>query len=202
MTDRAQISRWIEQLADAHTPAREQAMRSLHAAGLALSAEIIEKWSTDGEFLGLIRPVHAASADLASPASAIVVGIAVAPKNFERIRKAHSSPPLSSVPPAQDAREFELHLGTDVHVDVLTARDAGGAGAIARYLQKFGEGIQQIELHVRDVDRATEILRSRFAVEPIYPSTQPGAESTRVNFFLVSTSEGKKLLIELVETRH
>jgi hypothetical protein len=202
MTDRAQISRWIEQLADANAPSREQALHSLHSAGVALSAEIIERWSTDAEFRGLIRPVHAASADLASRESAIVVGIAVAPENFERIRTAHSSPPLSSVPPTQDAREFELHLGADVHIDVLTSRDALGAGAIARYLQKFGEGIQQVELYVRDVDRATVILRSRFGVEPIYPSTQPGAESTRVNFFLVSTSEGKKLLIELVETRH
>jgi len=202
MINGAQISRWIERLADANASSREQALRGLHAAGVALSAEIIEKWSADGEFRSQIRAVHAASADPGSPASAIVVGIAVAPENFERIRTAHSSPPLSSVPPMQDAREFELHLGADVHIDVLTSIDAAGTGAIARYLQKFGDGIQQIELYVRDVDRATAILRSRFGVEPIYSATQPGAECTRVNFFLVSTSEGKKLLIELVESQH
>ena len=52
---------------------------------------------------------------------------------------------------------------------------------------------------MNDVDRATEILRSRFAVQPIYPSTRPGANGTRVNFFLVCACGGK-VLIELVET--
>jgi hypothetical protein len=49
------------------------------------------------------------------------------------------------------------------------------------------------------VDRATEILRTRFQVEPIYPATRPGANGTRVNFFLVSGRNGKKVLVELVE---
>jgi hypothetical protein len=202
MPDPAQISRSIAQLAASDGALREEGMRALHTAGVALSADVIEKWCTDAEFRGLIRPVRAASAAQTSFSSAIVVGIAVTPENFERIHSAHASPPLSAVPPSQDAREFELHLGDDAHVDVLTSRDPAGAGAVARYLQKFGEGIQQIELYVRDVDCATGILRSRFAVTPIYPETQLGAESTCVNFFLVSTSAGKKLLIELVGPRH
>jgi len=37
-------------------------------------------------------------------------------------------------------------------------RDAAGSGAIAKYLQKFGEGIQQVEYRCANVDRATEIL--------------------------------------------
>ena len=45
-----------------------------------------------------------------------------------------------------------------VKLDVLTSREPGGEGAIARYLKKFGAGIQQVELYVRDVDRATAIL--------------------------------------------
>ena len=77
----------------------------------------------------------------------------------------------------------------------------GGTGAIARYLEKHGEGIQQIEITVRDVDRATEILRTKFALAPIYPATRPGADGTRVNFFLVPTPQGKKVLVELVETK-
>ena len=49
------------------------------------------------------------------------------------------------------------------------------------------------------VDRATEILRSRFQIEPIYPATRSGANGTRVNFFLVTSWDGTKVLVELVE---
>jgi hypothetical protein len=56
-----------------------------------------------------------------------------------------------------------------------------------------------VEIYVRDVDRATEILRARFGLAPIYPSTRAGADGTRVNFFLATAPDGKKVLIELVE---
>jgi methylmalonyl-CoA/ethylmalonyl-CoA epimerase len=129
----------------------------------------------------------------------LVLGIAVQPETFEKIRAANGSPRLSDVPPDQDAKEFELHFGEKGDLDILTTREPGGSGAIARYLEKFGEGIQQIELNVTDVDRATEVLRARFGLTPIYPATRPGADGTRVNFFLVSAASGKKWLIELVE---
>jgi hypothetical protein len=58
-------------------------------------------------------------------------------------------------------------------------------------------------LLARNVDAATEILRTRFEVQPIYPATRVGADRTRVNFFLISLREkGQKkgkILIELVE---
>jgi hypothetical protein len=88
-----------------------------------------------------------------------------------------------------------------VKIDVLTTRESGGTGAIARYLGKFGAGIQQIELYVRDVDRATEILKSTFGLDPIYAATRAGADGTRVNFFLAATPDAKKLLVELVESK-
>jgi hypothetical protein len=84
-------------------------------------------------------------------------------------------------------------------LDILTTKAPGGDGAIARFLTKFGEGIQQVEIDVTDVDRATEILRTRFQIEPIYPATRPGANGTRVNFFLVTSWNGTKVLVELVE---
>lgn len=127
------------------------------------------------------------------------VGIAVEPETFERLRSANESPRLANVPPDQDAKEFELDFPGGVKLDVLTTRQPGGPGAIARYLLKFGEGIQQVEFNVTDVDRATEILRERFAAEPIYPATRAGADGTRVNFFLVPRVGGAKVLIELVE---
>ena len=56
-----------------------------------------------------------------------------------------------------------------------------------------------MELDVTDVDRATQILRARFKIEPIYPATRPGANGTRVNFFLVTARNNQKVLVELVE---
>ena len=103
------------------------------------------------------------------------------------------------MPPDQDALEFELAFAHGVRFDILTTRDAAGQGAIARFLGKFGAGIQQVECDVRDVTRATELLRARFAIEPVYPETRAGADGTRVNFFLVPADEGRKILIELVE---
>jgi hypothetical protein len=52
---------------------------------------------------------------------------------------------------------------------------------------------------VRDAARATELIRSRFALEPVYPEVRAGADGTRVNFFLAPAAEGSKILIELVE---
>ena len=82
---------------------------------------------------------------------------------------------------------------------MLTTREPGGSGAIARYLAKFGEGVQQVEFRCENVDRATEILKEQFDVKPVYPATRPGADGTRVNFFLVPTPAGGKVLIELYE---
>jgi hypothetical protein len=133
----------------------------------------------------------------------LTVGIAVRPTTFEKIRSANGSPPLADAPRDQDVLEFEI-IGSSsgmsrTRLDILTTKAPGGGGAIARFLEKFGEGIQQVELEVTDVDRATEILRKRFQLEPVYPATRPGADGTRVNFFLVSTADNKKVLVELVE---
>jgi len=127
------------------------------------------------------------------------VGLAVTPQTFERIQAANGSPRLADVPPDQDAKEFELHFAQGVRLDILTTREPEATGAITRYLQKFGEGIQQVELLTRNVDAATEILRSRFGVQPLYPATRPGADGTRINFFLAALPEKGKILIELVE---
>lgn len=129
----------------------------------------------------------------------LTVGVAVDPAQFEAIRRQANNPRLAEAPPDQDAREFELGFAHGVRLDVLTTRDTAGQGAIARFLGKFGAGIQQVECDVRDVTRATELLRRRFAVEPIYPETRAGADGTRVNFFLVPAEENRKILIELVE---
>jgi len=129
----------------------------------------------------------------------VTVGLAVTPERFERIREACGLPRLADVPPDQDAREFELHLPGGLSMDVLTSKDLGGNGAIAKFLQKFGEGVQQVEFRCKDVDRATQILQQKFSLNPVYPATRAGADGTRINFFLLSAPSADKVLVELYE---
>lgn len=192
-----EIAGWIRRLADPDRGTRKSAAFHLYRAGSPLTASAVREWLEDAEFCELVRPFFREGQG--EPSLIYTVGIACQPEQFEKIRAANGSPRLAEVPPDQDAIEFELHFADSAQLDVLTTRDLGGSGAIARYLAKFGEGIQQIEVNVTDVDRATEILRTRFGIAAIYPLTRPGADGTRVNFFLVPTPNGKKVLVELVE---
>jgi hypothetical protein len=200
MTDAAGIVRWIHDLAASDERVKIESAMRLYLAGVSFCTPLLSHWVSDPEFRELTLPGKPNDETLArSQPSAIVVGIAVQPETFWKIRAANTSPRLANVPRDQDAQEFELHLNGSLEFDILTTREPGGPGAISRYLQKFGEGIQQIEIYVRDVDRATEILRTRFALPPLYPATRAGADRTRVNFFLATAPDGKKVLIELVE---
>ena len=205
MIDATTIRDLFSQLAAPDEQARQQAARMLFDLGRALSRETIEQWAQDADFSSLLI------ADQNSPRA--TVGIAVSPELFERIRAANGSPKLANVPPDQDAIEFELHFsrispagkdsaGSNVRLDILSTQNPAGEGAIANFLKKFGEGIQQVEYEVSSVDKATKILADKFTQKSIYPATRPGADGTRVNFFLVSTKGGKKILIELVEAAH
>jgi hypothetical protein len=202
MIDAGTIQELFSQLAAANESARQKAAQMLFDLGRALSRETIERWASDAEFRSLLVN------DQDSPRA--TVGIAVTPDLFARIREANGAPKLADVPPDQDAVEFELHFSRfqsagkessnpNVRLDILTTQKIGGNGAIAKFLEKFGEGIQQVEYEVSNVDRATGILVDKFAQKAIYPATRAGADKTRVNFFLVSTPGGKKILIELVE---
>jgi hypothetical protein len=202
VTDAFDITRWITQLADRDPQNRAEAALRLYLEGSGLCTPLLKQWLADPEFRALTLPgeMNAPAGSSFGPAS-IVVGVAVRPDTFQRIRTANNSPSLADVPPDQDAKEFELHFETRIELDILTTRDPGGNGAIAGFLQKFGEGIQQIEVYVGDVDRATEILCLRFGLKPIYPAARAGAGGTRINFFLAPAQHGKKVLIEFVEAK-
>jgi hypothetical protein len=165
----------------------------LYCAGHALGDAATSKWRQDPEFASLLTGMP-------------TVGVAVHPERFAQIRKAWGNPPLADVPPEQDAQEFELEVhapGAEHAVvallDILTTRTPDPAGPIRKFLDKFGEGIQQVEYLVSEVERATAILHDRFGARPIYPQARPGAGGSRMNFILASTPDGRRVLIELVE---
>jgi hypothetical protein len=185
------IASLLRGLADADESVREESATAIFRGGYDLIAPVIRKWLADSEL--------ASQFVLRATAPGITVGLAVAPAHFDQIRAANGSPRLADTPPDQDAREFELEFDRGVRLDILCSRDPAGTGAIARYQKKFGEGIQQIEIDVHSVDRAIDLLRSRFQVQPVYPETRDGANGTRINFFLITIPAGGKVLIELVQ---
>jgi hypothetical protein len=179
----------IARLASPDLQIRTRAAEELFAHGRELVDPILAGWRREAELSSLLY----------FPRPRVTVGVAVNPETFEKIREANGNVALANVPADQDAREFELHFGAIVRLDILTAKDAAGSGAIARFLTKFGEGIQQVELETKDCDSATNRIRSAFGVEPLYPATRAGADGTHVNFFLVERPDGRKVLVEFVE---
>jgi hypothetical protein len=169
---------------------RMAAAGEIYRAGRAPADRVVLQWLQDSEL----------SALLCGSNPSVTVGLAVERETFVKIRVANGTPRLSEVPSDQDAEEFELHFPEGVSLDVLTTRAPGGPGAIAGYLAKFGEGVQQVEYQCKNVDRAAEILKEKFGVPSIYPAKRPGADGTRVNFFLVPVPNIGKVLIELYES--
>ena len=176
-------------MASADSEVRVASATEIYRTARALADHATYPWWTDQELSELLGGTN----------PHVTAGLAVTAENFEKIREAGGSPRLADVPADQDAREFELHLPGGLSVDILTSSNPAGTGAIAKYLQKFGEGVQQIEYKCKDVDRATQILRERFGMNPVYPATRPGAGETRINFFLVTAPNAGKVLIELYE---
>jgi hypothetical protein len=183
------LAQSISDLSSADASKRLAAAGEIYSLGRAAAGSAISAWWAASEL----------SALLLGPNPAITVGLAVQRDTFGRIRIANGTPRLAEVPPDQDAEEFELHFARSVSLDILTTREPGGSGAIAKYLAKFGEGVQQVEYCCVNVDRATQILKDKFGVGPVYPATRHGADGTRVNFFLVASPDGGKVLIELYE---
>jgi len=183
----------ISKLAAPNANEREAAAYELFRLGCAAAEPALRQWLADPEFRALA----------AGRGGLLTVGVAVHPQTFEAIRVRFGQPKLADVPAEYDVLEFELVFAHGVRLDVLTTKasavEGKAEGPIAKFLARFGEGIQQVECDVRDAKHATEILERRFNLEPLYPEVRPGANQTRVNFLLVPVAQDRKLLIELVE---
>jgi hypothetical protein len=184
------LSSRIADLSSSDESKRLAAAAEIYLAGRTPADRVVFTWGANVEFYALLY----------GSKPSVTVGLAVERETFEKIRETNGSPQLADVPPDQDAEEFELHFPNGIGLDVLTTKEPGGSGAIAKYLAKFGEGVQQVEYRCKNVDRARAILKQEFGVTPVYPVTRPGADGTRVNFFLVASPDYGKVLIELYES--
>jgi len=178
------LREWVDDLASPDGGRRAAAGVRLYSAGRELVEELFAKWNEEPQFAVLV-------------AGDPIVGVAVPPDLFARIRQ-ESDVPLCDVPDEQSTAEFELKTDAGL-LDVLTPVD--GAGAIQAFLDRFGPGIQQVELPVNDVRAATAIVTGRFGLSSVYPEPREGANGTRVNFFLAEKPGGGKVLIELFEAK-
>jgi len=176
-------------LSSADPSVRMAAATEIYHLGRSLADHAVYPWWTDKELSTLLN----------APNPQVTIGVAVGRELFAQIHEANGLSRLADVPPDQDAQEFELHFPGGTSVDVLTSKDQDGAGPIAKYLRKFGEGIQQVEFRCTDVRRATEILQEKFDIKAIYPEPRLGADGARVNFFLIVAPDEGKILIELYE---
>ena len=179
---------WIAGLASRNAEERAKAAAEIYRLGSQRAGLAVQAWWQNAEMARLCGTMPVAT-----------VGLAVQPPTFASIREANDWPRLAEVPPEQDASEFELHFPGGVALDVLTTRDPEGTGAIARFLSKQGEGVQQVEFCCEDVDLAAAILRKDFGVEPVYSTKRLGADGARVNFFFVNAASAQRVLIELYE---
>jgi hypothetical protein len=196
-SQKAELAAQIEDLASVNEQRRSLAAAALFERGARLAWSVSEVWMNDGELTGVFAvEAYGQPGDIHPETT---VGIAVPRETFARIHAANGNPPEAAVPPEQDAREFELHFPPNVRLDILTPRQPAGSGPIARYLQRNDAGIQQVEFRVNDVAGATGLLVKRYELRPVYAKPRAGANGGRVNFFLVITPDGEKLLIELFQ---
>ncbi len=172
------LAQFIADLSSADASRRLAAANEIYRLGRAAAGSAISDWWAENELAAL----------LLGPNPAITVGLAVQRDTFGRIRIANSTPRLADVPPDQDAEEFEIQFTEGFSLDILTTREPGGSGAIAKYLAKFGEGIQQVEYRCANVERATQILKDKFRVDPVYPAIRNGTDATRPRGSIFSSS--------------
>ncbi len=67
---------------------------------------------------------------------------------------------------------------------------------IAKFLDRNGQGMQQLAYRVKDLDKVSDILRER-GVRLLYPEAKRGTNDSRINFCHPKDTGG--VLLELVE---
>ncbi|MGJ9414183.1 methylmalonyl-CoA epimerase [Aeromicrobium sp. CF4.19] len=95
----------------------------------------------------------------------------------------------------QGVREAMLAVGNSGSCIQLLA-PLSEDSTIAKFLDRNGQGMQQLAYRVTDIDAVSAILRER-GVRLLYPEPKRGTSDSRVNF--VHPKDAGGVLVELVE---
>jgi methylmalonyl-CoA/ethylmalonyl-CoA epimerase len=95
----------------------------------------------------------------------------------------------------QGVREAMLSVG-DSGSSIQLLAPLSDSSPIAKFLDRFGPGIQQVAYRVSDIDAVSATLRERGA-RLLYDEPKRGTAGSRVNFIHPKSAGG--VLIELVE---
>lgn len=106
------------------------------------------------------------------------------------VRKVHEE-----VNEEQGVREVMLAVGDSGSCIQLLA-PLRADSPIARFLERSGEGVQQVAYGVDDIDAASERLRAS-GVRLLYDAPKRGTAGSRINF--VHPKDAGGVLVELVE---
>lgn len=126
------------------------------------------------------------------------VGIAVpdlddALEFYARVFGLHSA--HEEVNEAQGVREAMLSVG-DSGSSIQLLAPLTPESTIAKFLDRNGQGIQQLAYRVTDIDAVSQILRDR-GVRLLYDEPRRGTSDSRINF--VHPKDARGVLVELVE---
>jgi methylmalonyl-CoA/ethylmalonyl-CoA epimerase len=95
----------------------------------------------------------------------------------------------------QGVREAMLEVGNSGSYVQLLAPLAADS-AVGRFLERSGEGVQQVAYTVDDIDATSRQLRDA-GLRLLYDEPQPGTAGSRINF--VHPKDAGGVLVELVE---
>ncbi|MHB8605638.1 MAG: methylmalonyl-CoA epimerase [Thermoplasmatota archaeon] len=93
----------------------------------------------------------------------------------------------------QGVRTHFYKIG-DTKMELLESLDP--SGAIARFIEKRGAGVQHLAIEVEDIDAALAELKAK-GVKLLDETARRGVENTRIAFLHPSAAHG--VLVELVE---
>ena len=127
-----------------------------------------------------------------------IAHIGVAVKNVEEVEKLYSEIlglPISGREVSPDNKASFIPLG-DTAIELLESVKPDGA--IARHIEKKGEGIHHIALEVHDIEKAMEELKAK-GLALIDQKPRRGAHDSKIAFLHPKGTYG--VLLELCESK-
>lgn len=96
----------------------------------------------------------------------------------------------------QRVREAMVGYGDDGQALIQLLAPLDETSTIAKFIDRSGPGLQQLALRVTDIEKVSEVLRSR-GMRLLYDAPKRGTADSRINF--VHPKDAGGVLLELVE---